>query len=75
MRSTLRYAASRILSFLAFGATLLAADAASAIPTADDTGTLDSKLNHVLGAPGGLTSDVRVGEGRGHQFRYQREAG
>jgi outer membrane protein TolC len=58
MRSTFRFAASHILGSLAFGATLLAADAASAVPPPDDRGTLDSKLGSVLGAPGGLTSDV-----------------
>jgi outer membrane protein TolC len=58
MRSSFRFSASRLLGFLAFGATLLAAGAVSAGPAADDTGTLDSKLGRVLGSPGGLTSDV-----------------
>jgi outer membrane protein len=58
MKRTFRFVASRFFTTLAFGATVLAADRAFAGPAADDTGTLDSKLGRVLGAPGGLTSDV-----------------
>ena len=61
MNRTLRTTTSRILGSLVFGTALLATTAAGAAPPAaddDGAGTLVSKVEGVLGRPGGLTSDT-----------------
>src|SRR5882757_2080243 len=58
MNRSSRLPGHRMLGALALGATLLLGGVVGADPVADDAGTLDSKLGRVLGAPGGLTSDV-----------------
>jgi len=59
-----------MLGALALGATA-PRGVVGADPVADDAGTLDSKLGRVLGAPGGLTSDVVASPAEATSFDVQ----
>jgi outer membrane protein TolC len=78
MNRTFRITTSRILGYLAFGSTLLAAGGAAAqspaappAGTESEAATLEAKLGNVLGKPGGLTSAVVATRAEATSFEVQ----